>query len=146
MAATTEEALKPFVLQITGPLIRIIGDRFPWEIKAAILQTLGLIIGKGRAALKPFVPQLQTSFLKCLTDTTPQVRAGALLDTPGVPLRVWRAWGCVRHATCLLGWALPTALVHVRWLTCCLWLADACRPSRRRYGARLRPTWVPCRA
>lgn len=30
--------------QITGPLIRIIGDRFPWQIKAAILKTLGLLI------------------------------------------------------------------------------------------------------
>ena len=32
-------------VQITGPLIRIIGDRFPWQIKAAILKTLGLLIG-----------------------------------------------------------------------------------------------------
>ena len=34
----------PPVPQITGPLIRIIGDRFPWQIKAAILHTLGLLI------------------------------------------------------------------------------------------------------
>ena len=26
---TSDEALRPFVVQITGPLIRIIGDRFP---------------------------------------------------------------------------------------------------------------------
>jgi hypothetical protein len=32
------------VVQITGPLIRIMGDRFPWQIKAAILRTLGLLI------------------------------------------------------------------------------------------------------
>ena len=51
-----------------GPLIRILGDRFPWEMKAAILNTLGLLIGKGGVALKPFVPQLQTTFLKCLAD------------------------------------------------------------------------------
>ena len=51
-----------------GPLIRIIGDRFAWEIKAAILHTLGLLIAKAGAGLKPFVPQLQTTFLKCLGD------------------------------------------------------------------------------
>ena len=51
-----------------GPLIRIIGDRFAWEIKAAILRTLGLLIAKAGGGLKPFVPQLQTTFLKCLAD------------------------------------------------------------------------------
>ena len=51
-----------------GPLIRIIGDRFAWEIKAAILRTLGLLIAKAGSGLKPFVPQLQTTFLKCLGD------------------------------------------------------------------------------
>ena len=51
-----------------GPLIRIIGDRFAWQVKAAILHTLGLLIGKAGPGLKPFVPQLQTTFLKCLSD------------------------------------------------------------------------------
>ena len=70
---TTDDALKPFViqvcacvcarsrvrccavrcaatlqLQITGPLIRVIGDRFPWQVKAAILKTLTLMITKAR--------------------------------------------------------------------------------------------------
>lgn len=74
---TTEEALKPFVVQITGPLIRIVGDRFPSQIKAAILVTLGRLIAKAGAGLKPFVPQLQTTFLKCLSDTAPGVRSAA---------------------------------------------------------------------
>ncbi len=42
--------------------------RFPSSIKAAILTTLGLLVGKAGPGLKPFVPQLQTTFLKCLND------------------------------------------------------------------------------
>jgi hypothetical protein len=29
---TGEDSLKPYVVQITGPLIRIIGDKFPWQV------------------------------------------------------------------------------------------------------------------
>jgi hypothetical protein len=68
VALTSEEGLKPFTVAITGPLIRIIGDRFPGSIKAAILVTLGRLISKAGLGLKPFVPQLQTTFLKCLND------------------------------------------------------------------------------
>lgn len=52
------------------PLIRIIGDRFPWQVKSAILSTLSIIIRKSGMALKPFLPQLQTTFVKCLQDST----------------------------------------------------------------------------
>lgn len=55
---------------ICSPLIRIIGDRFPWQVKSAILSTLSIMIHKGGIALKPFLPQLQTTFVKCLQDNT----------------------------------------------------------------------------
>lgn len=74
---TSPEMLKPMVLKITGPLIRIIGDRFPWQVKFAILSTLGLMINKVGEGLKPLAPQLQTTFLKCLQDPTPNVREQA---------------------------------------------------------------------
>ncbi|RMZ52547.1 hypothetical protein APUTEX25_003690 [Auxenochlorella protothecoides] len=74
---TGEEALRPYVVQSTGPLIRIIGDRFPWQVKAAILRTLGILIAKAGAGLKPFVPQLQTTFVKCLLDPEPRAAGAA---------------------------------------------------------------------
>ncbi|KAH7283513.1 hypothetical protein KP509_34G010800 [Ceratopteris richardii] len=74
---TSPEALKPFVVSVTGPLIRIIGDRYSWQVKSAILATLGIIISKGGIALKPFLPQLQTTFIKCLQDNARPVRSRA---------------------------------------------------------------------
>jgi hypothetical protein len=71
---TSTDTLKPFVIQITGPLIRIIGDKFAWQVKAAILSTLAVMIRKGGLALKPFLPQLQTTFMKCLQDAANTVQ------------------------------------------------------------------------
>ncbi|XP_073011814.1 protein ILITYHIA isoform X1 [Typha latifolia] len=76
---TSEKTLREFVVPITGPLIRIIGDRYPWQVKTAILSTLSIIISKGGIALKPFLPQLQTTFIKCLLDNTRAVRASSAL-------------------------------------------------------------------
>lgn len=33
VAVTSQDALRPFVVQITGPLIRIIGDKFPSQVR-----------------------------------------------------------------------------------------------------------------
>ncbi|XP_025797732.1 protein ILITYHIA isoform X2 [Panicum hallii] len=74
---TSEKTLKEVVVPITGPLIRILGDRFPWQVKSAILSTLTIIITKGGIALKPFLPQLQTTFVKCLQDANRSVRTRA---------------------------------------------------------------------
>ncbi|KAJ6296634.1 hypothetical protein OIU78_022369 [Salix suchowensis] len=74
---TSEKALKDFVIPITGPLIRIIGDRFPWQVKSAILSTLSILIRKGGMTLRPFLPQLQTTFIKCLQDSTRTVRTSS---------------------------------------------------------------------
>ncbi|KAF9968995.1 translational activator of GCN4, partial [Actinomortierella ambigua] len=80
---TSADALKPFVTQITGPLIRIVGDRHPGEVKSAILSTLSLLLQKVPAHLKPFLPQLQRTFIKSLTDTASaavRVKAAAALS------------------------------------------------------------------
>lgn len=80
---TSEASLKPFVTQITGPLIRVVSERSA-EVKSAILLTLNNLLEKMPTALKPFLPQLQRSFAKSLADTSSDVlrsRAAKALGT-----------------------------------------------------------------
>ncbi|KAG6003469.1 hypothetical protein E4U21_002005 [Claviceps maximensis] len=80
---TSEASLKPFVTQITGPLIRVVSERAT-EVKSAILLTLNNLLDKMPIALKPFLPQLQRTFAKSLADTSSDVlrsRAAKALGT-----------------------------------------------------------------
>ncbi|KAF2759956.1 ARM repeat-containing protein [Pseudovirgaria hyperparasitica] len=80
---TNGDALRPFVTQITGPLIRVVSERSV-EVKAAILFTLNNLLEKIPTLLKPFLPQLQRTFAKSLADTSSDVlrtRAAKALGT-----------------------------------------------------------------
>lgn len=80
---TSPDGLKPFVTQITGPLIRVVSERST-ELKAAILLTLNNLLEKIPTLLKPFLPQLQRTFAKSLADPASEVlrsRAAKALGT-----------------------------------------------------------------
>src|ERR1700722_829542 len=63
---TEENALKPFVVPFTGPLIRVITEAttYPPAVKTAILSTLTSMLERIPAFVKPFFPQLQRTFIK----------------------------------------------------------------------------------
>lgn len=80
-------------MNVTGPLIRVLGERFSTDIKVAILETLSTFMSKVSnqtvalletprriqvgVQLKPFLPQLQPTLLKGLNDPARQVRVKA---------------------------------------------------------------------
>ncbi|XP_039501324.1 eIF-2-alpha kinase activator GCN1-like [Drosophila santomea] len=74
---TNAQSLQLSVVHITGPLIRILGDRFNAAVKAAVLETLSILLHKVNVLLKQFLPQLQTTFLKALHDQNRNVRLKA---------------------------------------------------------------------
>ncbi|PKS07432.1 hypothetical protein jhhlp_006035 [Lomentospora prolificans] len=80
---TSETSLKPFVTQITGPLIRVVSERST-DVKEAVLLALNNLLEKIPLALKPFLPQLQRTFAKSLADPSSEAlrsRAAKALGT-----------------------------------------------------------------
>ncbi len=65
---TSAEAVKPFVIQTVGPLIRACGDRHAPPVKVAILSALTSTLQRVPQHCRPFYPQLQRSFQKAVLD------------------------------------------------------------------------------
>ncbi|AOA64745.1 Gcn2p kinase activity positive regulator [Komagataella phaffii CBS 7435] len=81
---TPAKELKSFVTVMVGPLIRVVGERFSSDVKAAILYALNVLLAKIPQFLKPFIPQLQRTFVKSLSDVsneTLRTRAALALGT-----------------------------------------------------------------
>ena len=71
--------LRPFATTITGPLIRVVGEKVNSSIKSAILFALNSLLIKIPQFLRPFIPQLQRTFVRSLSDqTNDELRARAV--------------------------------------------------------------------
>lgn len=81
---TNSKSLAPFVIKLTGPLIRSLSGRVPWQVKAAILKALLGLIKNGSVVMRSFVPQLQSSFVKSLSDGNRLVRVRACAGLAGI--------------------------------------------------------------
>lgn len=66
---TPPENLRPFATTITGPLIRVIGEKVSPNIKSAILYALTNLLCRIPQFLRPFIPQLQRTFVRSLSDS-----------------------------------------------------------------------------
>ncbi|KAF9047662.1 armadillo-type protein [Panaeolus papilionaceus] len=69
---TSQDAIKPFVVPFTGPLIRVAtqATTYPPGVKIAILSALTSMLVHIPAFVKPFFPQLQRTFVKSISDPT----------------------------------------------------------------------------
>ncbi|KAI0035599.1 ARM repeat-containing protein [Vararia minispora EC-137] len=67
---TEENAIKPFVVPFTGPLIRVAtqATTYPPAVKTGILSALTTMLERIPAFVKPFFPQLQRTFVKSASD------------------------------------------------------------------------------
>jgi len=67
---TDEQAIKPFVVPLTGALIRVATQSatHPPPVKVAILSALTIMLEKIPQFVKPFFPQLQRTFVKATSD------------------------------------------------------------------------------
>uniref|UniRef100_A0A1I7Y9J1 TOG domain-containing protein n=1 Tax=Steinernema glaseri TaxID=37863 RepID=A0A1I7Y9J1_9BILA len=83
-----EAALRPHVIATTGPLIRILGDRFPATVKISILRILSNLLMQTGQVMRPFIPQLQSTILKAMQDPNSEHVRKAAGDAIGCLLNI----------------------------------------------------------
>ncbi|GEQ70755.1 hypothetical protein JCM33374_g4434 [Metschnikowia sp. JCM 33374] len=76
--------LRPFATPITGPLIRVIGEKVSSDIKSAILSALTNLLRRIPQFLRPFIPQLQRTFVRSLSDPTNEKLRNGAVDALGL--------------------------------------------------------------
>ena len=86
---TDENAIKPFVVPFTGPLIRVAtqATTYPPAVKTAILGALTSMLERIPAFVKPFFPQLQRTFVKSASDPASVVVRTKAAQALGVLMR-----------------------------------------------------------
>ncbi|KAL1746112.1 armadillo-type protein [Schizophyllum fasciatum] len=119
---TAPDAIKPFVVPFTGPLIRVAtqATAYPPGVKVAILTALMVMLQRIPAFVKPFFPQLQRTFVKSAGDgssvavrTRAAKALGALMQhQPRVDPVVTELIAGVRAADDAIGASLVLALAE----------------------------------
>jgi hypothetical protein len=86
---TEENAIKPFVVPFTGPLIRVAtqATTYPPAVKTAILSALTSMLERIPTFVKPFFPQLQRTFVKSTSDPSSIVVRNKAAQALGVLMR-----------------------------------------------------------
>ncbi|KAI5960043.1 GCN1 [Candida pseudojiufengensis] len=67
---TPADNLRTLATTLTGPLIRVVGEKVASNIKSAILVALNNLLNKIPQFLRPFIPQLQRTFIRSLGDVS----------------------------------------------------------------------------
>ncbi|VDN96188.1 unnamed protein product [Rodentolepis nana] len=68
------EAIKPCVVKVLGPMIRLLGERQPTVVRAAVTESLATLVAKCPDSTRPFSPQLLATFTKVLGDPIKEIR------------------------------------------------------------------------
>jgi len=120
---TEENAMKPFVVSFTGPLIRVStqATTHPPAVKIAILTALATMLERIPVFVKPFFPQLQRTFVKSVGDPASQavrIKAAQALGTlmrnqPRVDPVVTELIGGVRNNEDVIAGSFVLALANV---------------------------------
>ena len=86
---TDENAIKPFVVPFTGPLIRVAtqATAYPPGVKISILCALTSMLERIPLFVKPFFPQLQRTFVKSLSDASSSAVRSKAAEALGVLMK-----------------------------------------------------------
>ncbi|KAJ7077832.1 armadillo-type protein [Mycena belliarum] len=86
---TEENAIRPYVVPFTGPLIRVAtqATTYPPAVKTAILSALTSMLERIPVFVKPFFPQLQRTFVKSASDAASIIVRNKAAQALGVLMR-----------------------------------------------------------